>query len=130
MAEASNKDISLRCDLRVACVLEVPKQSKHQVLTVCFDLGSAEGMYVGEACGGQSVKPHAVGVRVEDVVHRRSESEQVGVVGNDLEDGFLDTKPVAFAEFRNAAESAAAFGCGGVDVVGQEKVHHAAVQGR
>ena len=114
MTEASNKDISLRCDLRVSCVLEVPKQSENQVLTVCFDLGRAEGMYVDEACGGQSVEAHAVGVRVDDVVHRCGESEQVGVVGDDLEDGFLDTKPVAFAEFRNAAESAAAFGGGGV----------------
>lgn len=93
-------------------------------------LCDAESLDVVEAFGGQPVEPDAVGVGVDDLVEVMEEGEECLFIGDDLENGFLDPQAVAFTEFRDAAKAALASWAGGIDVVGEQQVHQAAVQGR
>lgn len=77
---------------------------------VGLDLCDAEGLDVVEAVGGQPVQPDAVGVGVDDLVEIMKKFEECLLIGDDLEDGLLDSQAMAFTEFRDAAKAALA-GC-------------------
>jgi hypothetical protein len=83
----------------------------------------AEVFYIVEGAVGEPVEPDAVLPMVDHLVECGDETELVGVLADDLEHGLLDSVPVGLADLRDAAESGLALGCGGVHVVGDEKVH-------
>lgn len=77
----------------------------------------------------QPVDPDAVAMPVDDVEKVGFELDLLGGLTDDLEDGLLDAMANALAEFCDATKSALPLAVGGTDVVGDQQLHQATVQG-